>query len=340
MDPELKPRGMEAALPHRALPEVDNPYMRKLISETGGPTGPIGLQFRAQPELEAKNYTGTVSDPLNEDEHLVPGAPGLVYKYDGRALWTVTFKCAIYCRFCTRGREVGVPENVSLTKDQIDQTLAFIRRTPGLKEIILSGGDPLWMDPELLDYILTNLGQMQKENVLDFVRIGTRVPVHNPPRLKEAHYAAISKLTNPYLMVHINHPADLTPEVLKVTDRFRRNCDALVISQTVLLKGVNNNEETLIALFNKMTKYGIRPYYLYQNDPVYWATHFTVPFEEAKNLWQKLRPKLSGIAATARFSIDVPGGYGKIPVPEGDAWNVDYEAGLKDFKGTRFKILD
>lgn len=336
----MKPRGTEVSLPHGGLPEVIPPYLQRLIMETGGPTGPIGLQFVAQTEKEAEFFDGIASDPLNEDAHLVSGAHGLVYKYPGRALWTVTYKCAAYCRFCTRGREVGMPEMQTLPKDQIDQTLRYIRETPDLLEIILSGGDPLTMDPKKLDYILTQLGQMQRENVLDFVRIGTRVPIHNPVGIKEAHYEAISKLTNPYMMVHINHPAELTPEALRVIERFRRDCNALVLSQTVLLRGVNDNEGTLISLLNNMAKNGIRPYYLYQNDPVYWARHFTVPIDQAIILWQKLRPKLSGIAATARFSIDVPGGYGKIPVPEGDAWNVDYEAGLKDFKGTRFKILD
>lgn len=331
---------MEAALPHRGLPEVIPPYLQKLIMETGGPTGPIGLQFVAQTEQEAKYFEGIASDPLNEDEHLVPGAPGLVYKYPGRALWTVTYKCAAYCRFCTRGREVGVPEMQTLPKYQIDQTLEYIRATPDLREIILSGGDPLTMDPKKLDYILTNLGQMQTKNDLDIVRIGTRVPVHNPPSIKQIHYDAISKLANPYMMVHINHPAELTPETLEVVRRLRHDCNALVLSQTVLLKGVNDNKETLKELFGKMTKNGIRPYYVYQNDPVYWAKHFTVPIREAIDLWQKVRPPISGIEATARFSIDVPGGYGKIAVPEGDAWNVDYDAGFRDFKGKRFSLLD
>lgn len=340
MLPELKPRGMEAALPHRGLPEVIPPYLQKLIMETGGPTGPIGIQFVARTEEEAKYFEGIVSDPLNEDEHLVPGAPGLVYKYPGRALWTVTFKCAAYCRFCTRGREVGIPENQSLSKYQIDQTLEYIRNTPGLREIILSGGDPLAMDPKKLDYILTNLGQMQADKTLKYVRIGTRLPIHNPPAIKQVHYDAISKLYIPRMMIHINHPAELTSDALEIIEKLRHNCDAEIYSQTVLLKGVNDNEETLKALFGKMTENAIHPYYVYQNDPVYWAKHFTVPIREAIDLWQKVRPPISGIEATARFSIDVPGGYGKIPVPEGDAWDVNYDAGFRDFKGKRFTLLD
>lgn len=333
-------RGTEMSLPHGGLPEVVNLYLQNLTEQTGGPTGPIGLQFTAQKEAEAKNYKGIASDPLIEDQHLVPNAPGLVYKYDNRALWTITFKCAAYCRFCTRGREVGNPTQPVWSMEQIEQTLCFIKETPNLREIILSGGDPLTIDPKKLDFVLGRLGQMQNDGDLDMVRIGTRLPVHNPLAMKEVHYAAISKLPLPYIMVHINHPAELTPEALDVIYKLRHQCHAIIKSQTVLLKRVNNNEETLITLFKLMAKHGIEPYYVYQNDPVYWAEHYTVPFEEATKLWEGLRPKLSGLEATARFVIDTPDGYGKIPVPEGGAWEVNYEAGLTDFHGNRFKILE
>ena len=139
-------------------------------------------------------------------------------------------------------------------------------------------------------------------------------------------------------MVHINHPAELTPEALAVLERARRECMATEMSQTVLLKGVNDNVDTLYQLFTKLAKNGIRPYYVYQNDDVYWAKHFTVPIHHAIKIWQQLRPRLSGVAATARFVIDVPKGYGKIPVPEGDAWEVDYDHGYRDFQGKKFAL--
>jgi lysine 2,3-aminomutase len=110
------------------------------------------------------------------------------------------------------------------------------------------------------------------------------------------------------------------------------------MSQTVLLKGVNDSTETLYALFTKLAKEGIRPYYVFQNDDVCWAKHFTVPMEKAIKIWGKLRPRLSGVAATARFVIDVPKGYGKIAVPEGEAWDVNYETGYHDFKGVKFPV--
>jgi len=138
-------------------------------------------------------------------------------------------------------------------------------------------------------------------------------------------------------MVHINHPAELTSESLAVLNNFRRKAGAIVSGQTVLLKGVNDSVKTLSELFWKMTVEGIRPYYLYQNDPVYWAKHFTVPVKKAINIWQQLRPQLSGLAATARFVIDTPYGFGKIPIPEGAAWKVDYSA-FFDFRRRKHRL--
>lgn len=363
MEQELiYPRGVEVMLPHGGLPEVIPLYLQKLIAETGGPTGPIGLQFVAQPEKERLHFGGIASDPLLEDLSEIPEAPGLVYKYrarlaasgrveyPGRALWTITRNCAAYCRFCTRGREVGIPAGMEgarsgtlshtprLSDEQIETTLQFIAKEPGLNEIILSGGDPLTIRPDKLHYVLGQLRQLQNLGKLDIVRVGTRVPMQNPVAVKEAHYRAIAQLRKPYIMTHINHPTELTIGALTVLDRFRRECDANVLSQTVLLRGVNDNVETLMELFNKMAGEGIQPYYVYQNDPVYWAKHFTVPILEAIDIWGQLRPRLSGLAATARLVIDTPEGYGKIPLPEGRAWRVDYTS-FRDFKGMTFPLI-
>ncbi|MBI2404664.1 radical SAM protein [Candidatus Gottesmanbacteria bacterium] len=354
----LRPRGTKVMLPHGGLPEIFPPYLSDLIAKTGGPDGPIGRQFVARPELEKQYYHVGMKDPLMEDEHEV--APGLVYKYQsningvkkfiyqGRALWTITRHCAAYCRFCTRGREVGITagqvgnsraalsHTPHLLMDQIDETLAFIEKEPGLNEIVLSGGDPLTVNPKILHYVLEKLGGLQRIGKLRIVRIGTRVPIHNPLMIREDHYEAIANLRNPRMMIHINHPLELTAQTLRVLERLRRNCGGIVMSQTVLLAGVNDSVETLYTLFSTLAAEGIVPYYVFQNDAVYWAKHFTVPLPKAIKMWQKLRPMLSGVAATARFVIDVARGYGKIPLPEGDAWRVDYSKGFKDFHGNHF----
>lgn len=359
----LRPRGTKVMLPHGGLPEFFSPYLSDLIARTGGPAGPIGLQFVSRPQLERRYFKSGMKDPLMEDHHEV--SPGLVYKYTsnidkqkkkgetaywGRALWTITRHCAAYCRFCTRGREVGIPagqEGVSgaalahaphLLMDQINQTLAFIEKEKGINEIILSGGDPMTVHPTILQYVLGKLGELQQKGRLAIVRIGTRVPVHNPLLLRDDHFKAISQLRNPRMIIHINHYLELTPQTLGVLERLRKECGAVVMSQSVLLKGVNDDVETLYLLFTKLASEGVVPYYVYQNDPVYWAQHFTVPIKRAIKLWQKLRPMLSGVAATARFVIDTPKGYGKVPIPEGAGWDVNWNRGYRDFHGNWFPL--
>ncbi|MCL5004124.1 MAG: radical SAM protein [Patescibacteria group bacterium] len=356
---KIIPRGVRAMLPHGGLPESVSLYLLELIEKTGGRKGPLGLQFLAQPELEKKYYQIKALDPLIEDEHEV--APGLVYKYrgklnknkhvvtHGRVLWTITRFCSTYCRFCTRGREVGIPPNVKgynhstisrkpyLDDNEIEQVFNFLRDRKEINEVILSGGDPLTCPQNYLTKVFEGLSKLQKEGHIDIIRLGTRLPVHNPPAVQNWHYELLRLIQNPYLMVHINHPFELTPQTLNVLNNFRRIAQAVVMSQSVLLKGINDNVQTLHDLFVKMAAEGIRPYYIYQNDPVYWASHFTVPPKRAIKIWQSLRPKLSGVAATARLVIDTPFGFGKVAVPEGNAWEVNFKS-YKDFKGQRHEL--
>lgn len=358
-------------LPHGGLPEIVSPYMLDLIKKTGGPKGPLGLQFIACSKKEKQFYktkngpppSGADGlDPLNEDLHEI--APGVIYKYRGkvnkkgqvmqygRILWTITRLCATYCRFCTRGREVGMPVNVNaqtknphhskaaiannffLSNQEISQVFRLLKTRPEINEVILSGGDPLTCPEPYLSKIINGLAQLQKNNHIDIIRIGTRLPVHNPPAIQNWHYQLLSKIKNPYIMLHINHPAELSSQTKEVLYNFRKTALASILSQTVFLKGVNDSADTLQELFIQLTKEGIRPYYLLNNDRVYWAKHFTVPLKKAAKIWSQLRPRLSGIADTAKFIIDVAGGYGKIALPEGNSWdfNLNY---FRDFKGKK-----
>lgn len=351
----FQPRGLQVMLPHGGLPEAISPHILELIQKTGGPNGPIGKQFIAQPLKEAR-FSKKYLDPLNEDQYEV--APGLIYKYQGkinkagkviqygRVLWTVTRLCATYCRFCTRGREVGLPphikssSNAAITKkfflsdEEISQVHKFLKEHKEVNEVILSGGDPLTAPQPYLTKIIEGLADLQSEGIIDVVRLGTRLPIHNPFAIQNWHYGLLSKLKNPYLMLHINHPAELTEKTKEVLYNFRKTALATILAQTVFLKGVNDDTEILHELFTTLTKEGIRPYYLLQNDAVYWATHFTVPIKKAFKIWGQLRPRLSGIAATARLIIDVPHGHGKVPFPEGNAWKFD-STSYKDFKGKK-----
>lgn len=352
-------RGLKAMLPHGGLPEAVSPYMVDLIKKTGGIKGPIGIQFIAQPEKESI-FSKKGMDPLNEDHHEI--APGVVYKYRGklnkkgevmhygRVLWTVTRLCATYCRFCTRGREVGIPPHIKtkskaaiahkffLSDEELETVFSFLEKRKEINEVILSGGDPLTAPQPYLTKIITRLAELQRKGVIDIVRVGSRLPIHNPIAIEQWHYDLLAKVKNPYLMLHVNHPYELTEQTLEVINNFRKIAMAQVLSQTVFLKGVNDSDDILYKLFLKLSAEGIRPYYVFQNDPVYWARHFTVPIKRAIKIWGKLRARLSGVAATARFVIDVPYGYGKIPIPEGNSWNVDLTH-FADFKGKQHKLF-
>lgn len=265
-------------------------------------------------------------DPYDEKGYEV--APGLIHKFNGRALFLISDKCASYCSFCMRKRKFVI---------NIDESLSYLNNHPEINEILLSGGDPLFVTKDYLSKIINQIALLQKKGQIKTVRIGTRLPVHNPDLVNKWHYVLLAKIKNPYLMIHINHPKELTEKTIKVLNNFRKKSNALILSNSVLLKGINDEIETLYELFNRLTEEGIRPYCLYQNDPVPWAKQFTVPLKDAIKLWQNVRPRLSGIAATAKFIIEPVGGFGKIVVPEGGSWDVDY-SNYYDFKGKKHSL--
>lgn len=329
---------MKSALPEGSLPELISPYMRKLIEQTGGESGPIGRQFVYSPNTQYEDTSE--KDPLIEEIHEV--APGVIHKYEGRVLWTISRFCATYCRFCTRGRVVGLPANQSrsqgetiatkpyLSDEDIKKAVEYIKNTQTVREVVLSGGDPLICAQSYFEKIITLLVGLQKNDDLDTIRIHTRAPITNPISVKDWHFRAVSLIDNPYIVLHINHAEELTQEVKEVVDRLRKDSHAILLSQSVLLKGVNDTQDDLLHLFNKLVKFGIRPYYLHHNDPVYWAREFTVEPERAIKLWQSLRPKLSGLAASAKFVIDTPHGNGKVVIPD-SVWSPDMKTYI-DFK--------
>lgn len=350
------PRGSQAALPEGTLPEMISPYMLRLIEETGGPEGPIGRQFIKSDDEQ--NQPTMHTDPLIEGNHEV--APGMIYKYrgklskkgevvyHGRVLWTISRFCATYCRFCTRGRLVGMPvgtpasstealaQKPYLEYEDIEESIRFIQSHPEINEVILSGGDPFIAPPHYLQHIFSALAILQEQGSLDFIRIHTRAPITNPYAIKDYHMGLLGMVRMPHMVLHINHPAELTPEVRSLIQSIQSQTDTVLLSQSVLLKGVNDDLNTLYTLFTELAKIGVRPYYLHHNDPVYWARSFTVPLKKAIKIWQTLRTRLSGIAATAKFVIDTPYGVGKIPVPEG-RWDEEYRE-FYDFQGTRQQV--
>lgn len=284
------------------------------------PLDPIWQQ--CVPSLLELVDTDQQPDPLDE-ERLSP-VPGLIHRYPDRAVLLVSNRCATYCRFCMRKRRVGC------TNGETDLSAAFeyIAATPQLRDIILSGGDPLMLSDEELHDILLALRSIPH---VEIIRIGSRMPVTAPSRITPALCRMLAEHHPLYLNTHFNHPLELTPVAAQA-------CKMLALAgvqlgnQTVLLKGVNDDSQTLQKLLTGLLRLQVRPYYLHQMDLVRGTSHFRTPLEQGRQLIGSLRGKISGMAIP-HFVIDLPGGKGKVPVlPEslkraGDAWQVQANSG-------------
>ena len=283
-------------------------------------------------EEERYNSSKVSNDPLCED--VFTKTKGLVYKYSSRALIELTLECAAYCRFCTRKRKVGEIKKGQLTKNDIEAMLKYVQSQPKINEVVFSGGDP-FMAPNLLAYSLNEFSKLAQIKIL---RIHTRVPVSDPNLVDPKVINAIAKIKNQpiYLSLHFEHPDEITAPVIKVVSRLR-GAGAILLSQSVFLKGVNDDYEVLKELFNRLVELGIRPYYLYRCDPVVGSEHFIVPFDKEIEIMTKLRKELSGIACPT-YVIDTPNGSGKIPVPL-NFWQFDKKS-FTDYNDKEIKIID
>lgn len=284
------------------------------------------------PEIKRQFYLSSLEkkdkkscqDPLLEEEYTK--VRGLVHKYANRALILLTMNCAAYCRFCTRRRAVSDIKKGHLSEKDINNIVSYIKKKPGIREIIFSGGDPLTV-PEILKIAL---GKITKLTQIKIIRIGTRLPVSDPNKIDQ-NLLSILKLVSKqplYLMIHFEHPEEITLETISAVKKLRET-GALLFSQSVFLKGVNDKYETLYNLFSKLLEIGIKPYYLFRCDPVAGAEHFIVPLIKEIEIMTKLRKNLSGLACPL-YVIDAPNGSGKIPVPL-NFWKFEHNA-FRDFE--------
>jgi lysine 2,3-aminomutase len=261
--------------------------------------------------------TEQASDPL--DEVRLSPVQGLIHRYPDRAVLLVSNHCATYCRFCMRKRQVGC----SSSSVDLPKALEYIAATPQLRDIILSGGDPLTLSDEQLHDILTRLRKIPH---LEIIRIGSRMPVTEPARITPQLCRMLAEHHPLYLNTHFNHPLELTSEAAKACNLLASAGIALG-NQTVLLKGVNDDSKVLQELFSGLLRLRVRPYYLHQMDLVRGTAHFRTPLEQGRQLIGSLRGNISGMAIP-HFVVDLPGGKGKVPMqPEtlfrdGDAWLV------------------
>ena len=221
-----------------------------------------GLRRTTIPTLAEFDRTpGEEDDPLGEDGH--SPVPGLVHRYPDRVLLLVTNFCSVYCRYCTRARLVGASGERALRKADIDRAIEYIAATPAVRDCLISGGDPLSLDEDRLEYVLSRLRAIPH---LEFIRIGTKQPVVLPMRVTPALTKMLRRYHPLWMSLHFTHPDEVTPEVAEACGRLA-DAGIPLGSQTVLLKGVNDDVETLKKLFHALLKIRVRPYYLYQCDP-------------------------------------------------------------------------
>ena len=281
------------------------------LIDPADPSDPIGLQYLPSPE-ELVAAPGEQADPIGDGVH--SPVKGIVHRYPDRLLLTATHACAVYCRFCFRREVVGPGGAGGLTPAELDAALAYIARRPEVWEVILTGGDPLVLSPRRIEDLVRRLAEIPHVKIL---RVHTRLPVADPERVSEALAAALSgsRLTL-VVGVHVNHARELTPAADAALARLA-GAGALLLSQTVLLKGVNDRVEVLGELMRGLVERGVRPYYLHHPDPAPGTARFRVSIAEGQALVRGLRGRYSGLCQPT-YVLDIPGGFGKVPA--GPAW--------------------
>jgi len=269
------------------------------------PDDAIGLQFIPD-TAELITAPHESADPI-ADEALSP-LPGIVHRYPDRALLKPLLACPVYCRFCFRREQVG-PDGGLLTPAQLEAAYAYLAAHPGIREVILTGGDPLILSPRRLSAILTRLAAIPHIEVL---RIHTRTPTADPALITDALADALDIPTPLFIAAHINHADELTQAAITGITKLQRR-GIPILGQTVLLAGVNDTETTLANLFRAMLRARIKPYYLHQLDPAPGTARFHVPPERGRELLAKLRGTISGTALPT-YILDQPNGRGKVPL--------------------------
>lgn len=304
------------------LPFAVTPYFASLMELR--PDCPIFSQVvSSSHELLEEEYS--LRDPLGEEPREI--VPHLVHRYPDRVLFLATDRCASYCRFCTRKRWVG--QGPTPKRDQQEMAFRYIEENTAIKEIIFSGGDPLVLGNERLKEILTRAFSIKH---IDMVRIHSRMLSFAPMRVDQ-ELANIFKLFKPlYLVTHFNHPKEITEHTIQAFDKLHES-GVMVLNQSVLLKGINDNADTLIKLNRMLVRNRVRPYYLHLCDVVVGAQHFRVPLERALHIMKEMRGHISGLCMPTMV-IDIPGGHGKVPIVPNPIVSEDddyvYLAGFND----------
>lgn len=303
------------------------PYYASLMDPVHA-SCPIRLQALPRP-AEADIRDEELRDPLGEDSH--NPAPSVVHKYPDRVLFLVVDRCGIYCRHCNRRRLVGGDEPP--TTQELEAGLAYIARTPRIRDVLLSGGDPLLLSTRRLGYLL---GRLRAIRHVETIRIGTRLPVVCPMRI-DAELTATLRAHHPlFVNTHFNHVKELTPEARAACERLV-DAGIPVGNQTVVLRGVNSSVRSLRALMRGLVRSRVRPYYLFQGDTVIGTDHLRTPVETAMELYRGLRGWMSGMCVP-ELVLDAPGGGGKVPIVPSYIEAMDHErVVVRTYRGDRIE---
>lgn len=285
------------------------PAMRELIT-AGDPADPLAQQFVPSVQ-ELEEHPAEWDDPIGDAAHTP--ITGIVHRYTDRLLLMPLKICPVYCRFCFRRETVGRQEHGLLSDAELVAALTYIRAHTEVWEVILSGGDPLLLSPRRLNHILTELSGIEHVRV---IRIHTRVPVVDPDRITPELTHTLRRDQAVYVVLHTNHPRELTSHALRACARLV-DAGVPMLSQTVLLKNVNDSAATLEALFRRLVEHRIKPYYLHHADRARGTGHFRTSIATGQTLLRELRGRVSGLCQP-EYMLDIPGGHGKVPI--GPVW--------------------
>ncbi len=277
-----------------------NPYYLSLIRYPGDP-----IWLQCVPDVKELDDIDAEDDPLHEDE--MSPVPNITHRYPDRALFLVTSQCGLYCRFCTRKRKVGDQTKISMRT--FESAFRYLEQHTEISDVILSGGDPLMLTDTMLEKILARLRQIKH---IQIIRLGSKMPCVLPQRITPQLVDMLKKYHPIYCNTHFNHPWEITEESKKACTMLV-DAGIPVGNQCVLMKGVNDNAETMKQLMKGLLAMRVRPYYIYMADLTKGANHFRTPIKVGLDIMDKLRGHISGLAVP-HFVVDAPGGGGKIPL--------------------------
>jgi lysine 2,3-aminomutase len=317
--------------PQTKLPLAITPYFLSLLV---GHEPDYPLRRTVVPTIhELVRGPEEADDPLGEERQ--SPVPGLVHRYPDRVLFLTLDFCSTYCRYCTRSRVVG-HGRLFFNRRRLEQALDYIRRTPTVRDVLLSGGDPLTLSDSRLDWLLTRLRQIKH---VEIIRIGTKIPAVLPQRITPQLVRMLKRHHPLWMSLHFTHPDECTPESSRACQRLA-DAGIPLGSQTVLLSGINDSVEVMGRLMHQLMRMRVRPYYLYQCDPISGSSHFRTPVEKGLEIIRGLRGFTSGYAVPT-YVIDAPGGGGKIPLmPDYCQGHEGRDLVLRNYEGKIFRYTD